>query len=77
MVSHAFGAAVAEFYDMSFAADDQRLALEASGVEYEIIGGGFVTPRVHSQLTYPVRGPVFPFQGGWFPNTRGFSRCLT
>ena len=35
MVSHAFGAAVAEFYDMSFAADDQRLALEASGVEYE------------------------------------------
>ena len=33
MVCHAFGAAVAEFYDMSFAADDERLALESSGVE--------------------------------------------
>ena len=44
-----------------------------------IIGGGFVTPRVHSQLTYPgTRARVVPFhQGGWFPNGRGLSRCLT
>ena len=33
MVCPAFGAAVAAFYDMSFAADDERLALESSGVE--------------------------------------------
>ena len=42
------------------------------------IVGGFVTPRVHiSQYMYMyltctrTRGPVIPFQGGWFPNARG------
>ena len=44
----------------------------------QIIGGRSVTPRVHSGLTYTrARGPVVPFQGGWFPNTRGLRPCLS
>ena len=34
IVCQTFSAATTEFYKMSFAADDERLALEASGVEY-------------------------------------------
>ena len=43
-----------------------------------IIGGGFVTPRVHSGLTYPGTRARDPLpRGGWFPNTRGLRPCLT